>query len=178
MNSEDKIIQHEVLRLVDPNAGTKFEKARRAFISFQPLSGTIAISAFLGRAMGLVSGSRVAFVQAKDNELQWFICKLNQHKFTKGIKILNGAYRIHSKEWCEQIGKSFRFGKPNCFIRLYANIDSPIDFGDGGIKGIQLFDMPHAREDFKTEEEHVEYVKFMNDKKYILKQDSNDGNTK
>lgn len=172
--SPDDIVR-EAYELVDPKHGTVFEKSRTAFVSFSVLNGSITVSTFLARAMGLSAGDRIAMIQSKTEPLKWLICKTKQRQRTKAIRINRGVYKINSLEWSKQVGISFRFNmKSSSLIRLYVNMEDtfPLPNLDNSI-AMQMFDIPELREDFATPEEKEEYITYLKAHPYIIKPKTN-----
>lgn len=161
-----------LLKVVDPRHNTPFERSKTAFVSINQSSGTIVISAFLARLMGLLSGDRIMLIKSPSNTMIWFIAKTQQREKTKPVRILKGVYRINSKKQVAEFSESFRFNKDyKGYIRLYVNTDKPITLNNfGGVKAYQLFDIPDLRDDFKTEEEKTQYVEHIKNNPYIIKQ--------
>ncbi len=159
----------EVYELVDPRANTNLEKSRTAFLSIHIQNGSIAISAFLARAMGFVAGDRIALISSKQNKLKWFICKTNQRNGTREVRINRGVYKVNDLKWARDLAEAWKFNpKFTRLVRLYVNMQTPIKF-EGIGEGLQLYDLPHMREDFETPEEKMEYIKFMEENPYIIK---------
>lgn len=169
--NNDELI-NEVYTIVDPKRGTRFEKSRTAFISFSMVNGSITLSAFFARALGITSGDRIVMISSKSNPLKWFVCKTNQRQHSKVVTINRGVYKINSLEWARKIGESFRFNNNfKSLIRLYVNMEDYIVLQNfDNAKALQLFDLPYLREDFETEEEKQNYIKYLEENPYIVKQ--------
>lgn len=166
----NKLVE-EAYKIVDPRHGTPFEKSRTAFISLSQANGTITLSAFFARTIGLMSGDRIFLMQSQSNPLKWYIGKTRQRQGTKEIRITRGIYKLNSLELVKQIAKPFRFNPEwQSLIRLYVNLGDPIQIAHfDGADAHQLFDIPEMREDFASEEEKQEYINFLKENPYINK---------
>lgn len=160
-----------ILKAIDPRHKTPFERSNTAFISIGQVNGSISLSAFLARLMGIVAGDRIMFIKSPSNNLIWLITKTTQREKTKPIKITGGVYKINSKKLVSDMAESFRFNPSyKGYIRLYVNTDRTIPLNNyGGATAFQLFDIPHMREDFETEEQREAYIAHINSNPYIIK---------
>ena len=170
-NKTAEQLLEESFSLIDAKHGTKFEKSKTAFLTFSLSNGSKNISAFLARAIGLVSGDRIAILQSKTNPLKVLIAKTSQRHKTLEVRIVNGVSKINSKKITDDIGSAFRFNKGKGVIRLYVNISSPVKISsDISDKAYQIFDIPELREDFPSESEKQDYIKYISANPYIIAQ--------
>jgi hypothetical protein len=162
--------EQEILRVIDPKNNHVIEKSRTAFISIDLKTGTINISNFLARSMGIVSGDRVSIANGTKNKYVVFIFKNPYREKSGHVTIRNGTYKVHSKPYMQLLQSIFSINPEHKrLVRLYVNFDSPISIEGLTSKAYQIFDIPYLREDFTSEDEKLKYIENLKNNPYILK---------
>ena len=171
--TEEKKLVNDAFVLVDPRFNSPLRKSEDDFLSISPNSGQVTFSRHLARAMGFMSGDRLAFITHKENEYLYLIYKTTQYQNTLEVKLSRGNYSFNSKKYVQMIGGPFRFDQMcQTKIRMYVDFANPIVVqlpGKEKICAYQLYDIPVMRTDFGTESERLEYIAEMKATNYIIK---------
>jgi len=179
MNLTSEQLRDSAFKLVDPKHKTVFAKSRTAFISISTVNFQVSMSAFLARKLGIMSGDRIGFLEHPAHQCILFIYKTTQQFRTVEVKIRKGTYTFNNKEIVKLMVDKFNLNeKYTGKIRLYVNHANPIknqiqgEFTESVVM-MQVYDIPHLRPDFETEEQKAAHVNFMKEQNYIV---TNGGN--